>query len=93
MKALWGGKVLAESDSTIVVEGNHYFPPASVERRYLRDSTLRTTCSWKGEALYYDIVADRVELKDGAWYYPDPKNAAAQIKNYVAFWKGVIVEK
>ena len=93
MSAIWGGKVLAESDSTIVVEGNQYFPPSSVDRKVLRDSTLRTTCHWKGEARYYDIVAGGVELKDGAWYYPEPLPAAAQIKNFVAFWKGVIVEK
>jgi uncharacterized protein (DUF427 family) len=93
MKAIWGGQVLAESDETVVVEGNHYFPPASLNRKYFRDSTLTTTCPWKGEARYYDVVADGAELKDAAWYYPEPKQAASQIKNHVAFWKGVVVEK
>ena len=94
MKASWRGRVLAESDRTIVVEGNHYFPPKSINRKYLQESTLHTTCPWKGEASYYHIVTDDADgnKENAAWYYPDPKEAARQIQNYVAFWKGVAVE-
>ncbi len=91
MKALWKGAVLAESDDTIVIEGNHYFPPASVNKEYLQESTTHTTCPWKGEASYYNVMVHGVTNKDAAWYYPDPKEAARQIKDYVAFWKGVEV--
>ena len=89
--ATWRGRVLAESDKTIVVEGNHYFPPDSVHREYFRESSTTTTCSWKGEACYYDIVIDGEVNRDAAWYYPDPKPEARTIKGYVAFWKGVEV--
>jgi uncharacterized protein (DUF427 family) len=92
MKAVWRNTVLAQSDNTILVEGNHYFPPESVSRGYLRESDTHTTCSWKGEASYYDVVVDGEINKDAAWYYPGPKEAAKQIKDYVAFWKGVKVE-
>lgn len=93
MKAIWNDTVLAESDKTIVVEGNHYFPPASVRRAHFRESATQTTCPWKGQASYYDVVVGDEANKDAAWYYPEPKNAAAQIRNYVAFWKGVEVEE
>ena len=91
MKALWNGAVLAESDDTIVVEGNHYFPPGSVHKEYLQESATHTTCPWKGEASYYNVMVRDAMNKDAAWYYPEPKEAARQIKDYVAFWKGVEV--
>ena len=92
MKAVWNDIVIAESEKTIVVEGNHYFPPDSVNREYLEDSTLQSTCPWKGQASYYSIRVDGKLNKDAAWYYPAPKPAAEQIKDYVAFWRGVEVE-
>jgi len=88
-KATWQNVVLAQSDATIEIEGNQYFPPDSVNRQYLEDSTMHSTCPWKGEASYYTITVNGNKNPDAAWYYPDPKDAAAQIKNYVAFWKGV----
>jgi uncharacterized protein (DUF427 family) len=91
MKATWRGTTLAESDRTIVVEGNHYFPPDSIARAYFTESKTHTTCGWKGEASYYDVVVNGAINKDTAWFYPDPKPPAANIKNYVAFWKGVQV--
>jgi uncharacterized protein (DUF427 family) len=91
MKAIWNGAVLAESDRTVVVEGNHYFPPASTSRQYFRPSETHTTCHWKGEASYYDVVVDGKVNHDAAWYYPEPSDAAKQIKDHVAFWKGVQV--
>ena len=91
-KAMWNGAVIAESDRCVVVEGNQYFPANSVKREYLRDSTTHTVCSWKGTASYYDVVVDGATNKDAAWYYPDPKDAAAQIRDHVAFWRGVIIE-
>ena len=91
MKAIWNDVTLAESDDTIVVEGNHYFPPDSVKRDYLQESDTHTTCPWKGEANYYTVVVSDAVNKDAAWYYPKPKEAAQQIKGYVAFWKGVEV--
>jgi uncharacterized protein (DUF427 family) len=93
MRAIWNGAVLAESDDTIVIEGNHYFPPDSVKREYFQDSGKHTVCPWKGQASYYDVVADGRVNRAAAWYYPSPKPAAAQIKNYIAFWHGVKVEK
>ena len=92
MKATWNGKVLAESDDTIVVEGNHYFPPGSVNQEYLRGSDHQTVCPWKGDASYYHVVVEGETNENAAWYYPDPKEAAEQIKDYVAFWSGVEVE-
>lgn len=92
MKAVWNDAVLAESDKTIVVEGNHYFPPEAINREYFLGSETHTTCPWKGLASYYDVVVGQQVNKDAAWYYPEPKEAAAQIKDYVAFWKGVSVE-
>lgn len=91
MKAIWNGAVLAESDETIVVEGNHYFPPDSIRWEYFRPSDTHTTCPWKGVASYYDIVVGGKTNADAAWYYPEPKDAARQIKGYVAFWRGVQV--
>ena len=91
MQAIWNGKVLAESDATVVVEGNHYFPPESIHKQYFQPSDKHTTCPWKGLASYYDVVVDGKVNKDAAWYYPDPKAAAKQIKDRVAFWKGVEV--
>ncbi len=92
MKATWNGTLLAASDATIVVEGNHYFPPASIRREHFRESATHSVCPWKGLASYFDIVAGDAVNPDGAWYYPAPKDAAKQIAGYVAFWKGVKVE-
>lgn len=92
MKAIWQDTVLAESDDTVVVEGNHYFPEDSINRAYFQDSSNHTTCPWKGEASYYDVVVDGNVNSGAAWYYPEPKQAAENIKGHVAFWKGVKVE-
>lgn len=91
MKANWRDTVIADSDATVVVEGNQYFPPDSVDREYLQSSDTHTTCPWKGLASYYDVVVDGEVNKDAAWYYPEPKDAAEQIRGHVAFWKGVTV--
>jgi uncharacterized protein (DUF427 family) len=91
-KAIWNGVVLAESERTERVEGNHYFPPDSVRREYLHNSATHTTCDWKGVASYYDIVVNGETNHDAAWYYPEPKEAAKNIEGYVAFWRGVQVE-
>jgi len=91
MKATWNGRVIAESDETIVVENNHYFPPDSLQRQFLRESRRRTTCPWKGEAHYYDVVIEGQENRGAAWTYPEPKDAAREIKDHVAFWKGIEV--
>ncbi len=93
MKASWNNKVIAESDSTVVVEGNHYFPRDAVNNEYLQPSSSHTICPWKGEASYYDVVVNGQINGDAAWYYPDPKAAAAEIKNRIAFWHGVTVEE
>ena len=92
MKATWNGVTLAESDQTVIVEGNHYFPAESIDRNYFTESDTHTSCPWKGEASYYSIVAGDQENKDAAWYYPDPKPAAENITGRVAFWRGVTVE-
>jgi uncharacterized protein (DUF427 family) len=92
MKATWNGAVLAESDDTVVVEGNHYFPEASLRREHFRASATHTTCSWKGVASYYDVVVGPALNRDAAWYYPEPKDAARQVAGRVAFWRGVRVE-
>ncbi len=89
--ATWNGKVIAQSDKTIVVEGNHYFPPDSVDASLLEASATHSTCPWKGLASYKTIVVDGARNTDAAWYYPDPKSAAAEIKDYYAFWRGVTV--
>ncbi len=91
MKAAWNGTIVAESNSTQVVEGNHYFPPESVKREYFKDSETTSFCPWKGEASYYTLEVDGTKNKDAAWFYPTPKEAAAEIKNHVAFWHGVEV--
>ncbi len=91
MKATWQGQVLAESDATRVVEGNHYFPTDSINRQFFRESRTQTLCPWKGEASYYDVVVDGEVNRDAAWYYPEPKPAAAEIRDRVAFWRGVEV--
>jgi uncharacterized protein (DUF427 family) len=91
-KATWNGTVLAESDATIVVEGNHYFPPTSLRREHFRDSASHTVCGWKGTASYYDIVVGDKVNPDGAWYYPVTKDAAKAIAGYIAFWHGIKVE-
>ena len=90
-KTTWKGKVLAESEEPKIIEGNFYFPPESVNREYIKESETHTTCPWKGRANYYDLVVEGEVNKAAAWYYPDPKPAAKEIKNYVAFWKGVEV--
>ena len=91
MKAIWNGAVIAESNDTVVVENNHYFPADSVRPEYLRDSTKTTICPWKGTASYKTLVVDGAENADAAWYYSAPKDEAAQIKNHFAFWRGVTV--
>lgn len=91
MKAIWRDAVLAESDQTIQVEGNHYFPPNSLKQVHFRRSDKHTTCPWKGIASYYHVQVGDELNQDAAWYYPEPKEAAQRIKNYVAFWRGVTV--
>jgi uncharacterized protein (DUF427 family) len=91
MKAIWNNAILAESDETIVVEGNHYFPETSLNKEYFHPSETHTVCGWKGTASYYDIVVNGATNKDAAWFYPETKEAAKEIKNRVAFWKGVEV--
>lgn len=91
VKAMWNGAVIAESDDTVVVDGNHYFPRADVHAQYLVASSTHTTCGWKGVASYYSLSVDGAANPDAAWYYPEPKSAAAQITDHIAFWKGVEV--
>lgn len=90
-KAVWNGATIAQSDTTVMVEGNHYFPPGTVDRVHLKPSTTTTICPWKGKAHYYHVVVGETENRDAAWYYPEPKPAAAEIRDHVAFWKGVAV--
>lgn len=92
-RAVWNGTVLAESDEFEVVEGNIYFPPSSLNRDYFKETNTHSTCPWKGRASYYTVVVNGQENKNAAWYYPKPNSAAAQIKDHVAFWRGVKVEK
>ncbi|WP_200940339.1 DUF427 domain-containing protein [Pedobacter sp. Leaf194] len=92
MKATWNNQVLAESDETIVIENNHYFPPASINKSFFQASDKHTVCPWKGEASYYTLTVDGQKNEDAAWYYPNPKDAAKEIKGYVAFWKGVKID-
>ena len=92
MKATWMGATLAQSDETVIVENNHYFPAESIDAQYFRDSETHTTCSGKGEASYKSIAVDGEVNSDAAWYYPEPKQAAAQIAGRYAFWRGVTVE-
>jgi uncharacterized protein (DUF427 family) len=91
-KATWRGAVLAESSDCRIVENNHYFPPESLRQEYFEPSGTHTQCGWKGTASYYDLVVDGQRNKDAAWFYPDPKPAAEEIRGYVAFWRGVAVE-
>ncbi len=91
MKAAWNGTIVAESNDTRVVEGNHYVPPNSVNREYFSDSRTTTMCPWKGDASYYTLEVAGARNEDAAWYYPTPKDAAAEIKGYIAFWRGVEV--
>lgn len=91
-RAVWNGVVIAESDKTVMVEGNHYFPIDSVRKEYLKTTETHTTCPWKGVASYYTIAIDGNENVDAAWYYPEPKAAAKHILGHVAFWRGVRVE-
>jgi uncharacterized protein (DUF427 family) len=91
MKAIWNDTVLADSDDTVVVEGNHYFPAASLRREHFRESDHHSVCTWKGTASYFDVVVGDAVNAQAAWYYPQPKQAAAQIAGRVAFWKGVRV--
>lgn len=93
MRALWNGKVIAESDATIVIENNHYFPPESVNTALLKESDTTSYCPWKGTASYRSIQIGEEVNKDAAWFYPEPKDAASEIKNYVAFWNGVEVKE
>jgi uncharacterized protein (DUF427 family) len=90
-KAVWNGTTIAESSKTEVVEGNHYFPADSIKRDYFKASETHSVCPWKGTASYYSLVVDGKENKDAAWFYPAPKEAAKEIKDAVAFWKGVEV--
>jgi len=92
-RAIWNGAVIAESDRFEVVEGNVYFPPEAVKREYLQPSDTHTVCWWKGTASYYSLAVDGQENRDAAWYYPMPSEAAANIKDHVAFWRGVTVER
>ncbi len=91
MKAIWNNHVIAESSDTIVVEGNHYFPEDAVNKEYLKSSDTHSVCPWKGKASYYSIEVDGKVNEDAAWYYPEPKEAAKQIKSRVAFWRGIII--
>ena len=90
-KAVWNGEVVASSEQTVVVEGNHYFPESSLVTKYFKASPTHTTCGWKGVASYYNLEVNGSVNKDAAWYYPTPKDAAKNITNHVAFWKGVVV--
>lgn len=91
MKAIWNNQLVAESDETIVIEGNHYFPPSSIKEEYFHKTDTHTVCPWKGTASYYTLEVEGEKNKDAAWYYPEAKEMAKNIENYVAFWKGVKV--
>lgn len=93
IRATWKGHVLAESEYTEMVEGNHYFPPQSLHREYLRESSTKTFCGWKGDCSYYDVLVDGQINADAAWYYPNPFTRAEHIKGHVAFWKGVQIQQ
>lgn len=93
MKAIWNNQIIAESNDTVQIEGNHYFPADSVKSEFLLSSDTHTICPWKGTASYYSLNVDGQENKDAAWYYPQPKDAAQEIKDRVAFWKGVKIEE
>lgn len=91
MKAIWNGEILAQSDETVIVEGNHYFPPSCLNAKLFQGSQKQTTCAWKGVAHYYDVLVNGEANEAAAWFYPSPKPEASHIKNYVAFWKGIKV--
>lgn len=91
-RAFWGGKIIAKSGATVVVEGNHYFPPDAVKKQFLKSSDHTSICPWKGTARYFHVEVDGLRNNNAAWYYPDPKPAASEIKDRIAFWKGVRVE-
>lgn len=93
MKAIWNDQIIAESKDTLQVEGNHYFPENSVKKEFFKSSETHTTCHWKGLASYYDLEVNGEVNKDAAWFYPEPSSMADKIKNYVAFWRGVSIEK
>jgi uncharacterized protein (DUF427 family) len=93
VQAVWNGVVLAESDRTVVVEGNHYFPTDDVNREHLQPNTRNPVCTWKGTASYYDVIVDGQRNRSAAWYYPNPSRAAANIQDHVAFWHGVKVRR
>ena len=93
MRAVWNGQVLAQSEKTVVVEGNHYFPPETVHREFFKASEKHTTCPWKGLASYYTVSVDGADNTDAAWFYRDPKPDASHIRDHVAFWHGVTVER
>ena len=92
MKAIWNNQIIAESEETVVVEGNHYFPPSSINKTYFKETETHTVCPWKGQASYYTLEVDGQENKDAAWYYPKASELAKNIEGYVAFWNGVTVE-
>jgi uncharacterized protein (DUF427 family) len=92
MRAIWNDTVIAESDDTVVVEGNHYFPGNALKNELFSETPTTSVCPWKGTASYYTVTVDGKENKDAAWYYPAPKDAAKEIKDHVAFWKGVRIE-
>jgi uncharacterized protein (DUF427 family) len=91
-KAIWAGKTIAESDATVVVEGNQYFPPGAVNKEFFKPSTHTSVCPWKGTAHYFNVEVDGVRNDNAAWYYPEPKPAATEIKDHIAFWQGIRVE-
>lgn len=93
MKAIWNNTVIAKSDNTMVIENNHYFPPESIFKEYFKQSDTQSTCPWKGIASYYTLKVKDQTNKDAAWYYPEPSDAAKDIRGYVAFWKGVKIEE
>jgi len=93
MKAIWNNQVIAESDNTVVIENNHYFPQESIKKEYFKSSDLHSTCPWKGQASYFNLEVDGKENKDAAWYYENPSELAKGIKNHVAFWRGVEITK
>jgi uncharacterized protein (DUF427 family) len=89
MKAIWNNRVIAESNDTVVIENNHYFPPESIQKEFFKGSDTHTRCPWKGVASYYTLIVNGDENKDAAWYYPETSHAAKPIEGYVGFWKGV----
>ncbi len=93
MKAIWNNKIIAESNNTVIIEGNHYFPPESIKKEFIKSSGTHTTCPWKGQASYHTLDVDGQENTDAAWYYENPSALAKGIKNHVAFWKGVEISK